>query len=50
MENRLTNDADYLLCILYEAYQQRRKDGKSIFDSKLFGDSENLFKIFLEPV
>lgn len=39
---RLTDDADYLLCALYEAYRQRRKDGKSIDDAKWFGGPESI--------
>ena len=39
---RLTDDADYLLCVLYEAYRQRRKDGESAFDARVFGDPEDI--------
>ena len=39
-ENRLTENADYLLCALYSAYLERIKDGESSGDAKLFGESE----------
>lgn len=39
-EIRLTDDADYLLCVLYDAYRLRRKNGESSFDSRFFGNSE----------
>lgn len=39
-EIRLTDDAEYLLCVLYDAYRLRRKNGESSFDSRFFGDSE----------
>lgn len=40
MTNKLTNEADYLLCLLYEQYTANRKDGQSRFDSKMIGDPE----------
>lgn len=40
--NRLTRDADYLLCILYHAYCERRKNGSSIEEASLFGGSEEI--------
>ena len=42
MENRLSNDADFLLCVLYDAYRQRRKNGESAFDARIFGDPEDI--------
>ena len=42
METRLTDDADFLLCILYDAYKQRRKNGESAFDARIFGDPESI--------
>lgn len=40
IEKRLTDDADYLLCVLYDAYKQRRKNGMAGLDAKIFGGSE----------
>lgn len=42
MNIELTNDADYLLCVLYDAYRQRRKQGMPAFDAKLFGGSPEI--------
>ncbi len=39
-EIRLTDDAEYLLCILYDAYRLRRKNGRLSSDSRIFGGSE----------
>ena len=39
-ELRLTDDADFLLCTLYDAYRFRRKNGESSLESRCFGDSE----------
>lgn len=41
-EIRLTDEADYLLCTLYDAYLMRRKNGESAFDARIFGDSESI--------
>lgn len=42
----LTNDADFLLCTLYDAYRQRRRNGASIRDARLFGGSETIQQEF----
>lgn len=42
METQLTNDAEYLLCVLYEAYRQRRNNGELTPDAKVFGDPEEI--------
>lgn len=42
MDIELTKDADYLLCVLYDAYRQRRKQDVAAFDAKLFGGSEQI--------
>ena len=39
---RLTRDADFLICVLYDAYCQRRKNGESRFDAKIFGGSDDV--------
>ena len=39
-EIQLTDGADYLLCVLYDDYVQRRKNGESAFDAKFFGGPE----------
>ena len=38
----LTKDADALICVLYKAYLQRRKDGTDKFHAKLFGGSPDI--------
>lgn len=43
MEYNLTNDADYLLCVLYKNYKERRKNGENKSDAKFMGSSENIF-------
>lgn len=47
-EIRLTDDADYLLCVLYDAYRSRRKNGESSFDSRLFGGSECIQEDYIQ--
>jgi len=42
VEIQLTKDAEFLLCIMYEAYKARRKNGMSSFDAKTFGSSEDI--------
>lgn len=42
MDVQLTHDAEYLLCILYDAYKQRRKNGESADEAKAFGGSEEI--------
>lgn len=39
----LTNDADYLICVLYKYYKERRKDGVNKDDAKLIGSSDFIF-------
>lgn len=41
-DTRLTQDADYLLCILYKAYRERRKVGEPSGEAKFFGGSEEI--------
>lgn len=48
MEIRLTDDADYLLCILYDAYRFRRKNGESSLDARLFGGSECIQQDYIQ--
>lgn len=40
METGLSDDADYLLCVLYSEYRQRRKNGELARKAKRFGSSE----------
>jgi len=42
MDIQLTQDAEYVLCILYDAYRQRRKNGEFAEDAKTFGGSEEI--------
>lgn len=35
-------DADFLLCTLYDVYCNRRKNGISIRDARMFGGSESI--------
>lgn len=44
---RLTQNADYLLCILYKAYRERCKNGTSSGDAKFFGGSEEIQKDYV---
>lgn len=46
-EIRLTKDADYLLCVLYDEYLARRRNGESAFDARIFGDSESIQSDFI---
>lgn len=39
---RLTQDAEYLLCELYNAYRMRRKDGMTSDKAKCFGGSTSI--------
>lgn len=41
-EIRITDDADYLLCVLYDEYRNRRKNGASSLDAKVFFDAESI--------
>lgn len=47
-EIRLTDDADYVLCVLYDAYKTRRKNGESSFESRLFGSSECIQEDYIQ--
>lgn len=47
-EIRLTDDADYMLCVLYDAYKFRRKNGESSFESRLFGGSECIQRDYIQ--
>lgn len=42
MDTRLSQDAEYLLCTLYDAYRTRRKSGELAEDAKFFGSSEQI--------
>lgn len=42
MDKRITQDAEYLICVLYDAYRLRRKNGELAEDAKMFGGSENI--------
>lgn len=39
---KLTKDADAMICVLYKKYLQRRKDGASKCEAKLFSGSEEI--------
>ena len=42
----MTNDAEYLLCILYKEYTERRNEGKSKRESSYFGSSKSVLETF----
>lgn len=42
MQIELTKESDYLICILYKSYLQKRKNGTSKFNAKIFGSSEDI--------
>lgn len=46
-EVRLTQDADYLLCVLYNAYCTRRKNGELSSDAKIFGNGEAIQRDYI---
>lgn len=48
MSVRLTQDAEYLLCTLYQAYTLRRKNGESIEDAKFFDGSEYIQATYIQ--
>lgn len=48
LDVRLTQDADYLLCVLYDAYRQRCKNGISRYDAKFFGNSESIQEEYIQ--
>ena len=45
---RLTQDAEYLLCELYNAYRMRRKNGMTSDKAKLFGGSTAIQSEFIQ--
>lgn len=45
---RLTQDADLLLCVLYNAYTVRRKDGMSRANARYFGSSQRIQEEFIQ--
>ncbi len=47
-EIRLTQDAEYLLCELYNAYRMRRKNGVPSDEAKLFGDSTTIQEEYIQ--
>lgn len=47
MDYKLTNDADYLLCVLYKNYKERRKNGENKDDAKIMNSSEHIFMTLL---
>lgn len=48
IEMRLTDEADYMLCVLYDAYKLRRKNGESSLEARLFGDSEYIQENYIQ--
>lgn len=48
MDIELTKDADYLLCVLYDAYRQRRKQDIPALDAKTFGGSEQIQEQYIQ--
>lgn len=40
MEQKLTKNAEYLICLLYKSYREKLKKGISISNAKLFGGSQ----------
>lgn len=42
MEIHLTQDAEYLLCELYDAYKVRRENGEFSEDARCFGGSDSI--------
>lgn len=45
---RLTQDAELMLCVLYNAYVGRRKEGMSRSDARYFGSSQRIQKEFIQ--
>lgn len=43
----LTNDADYLVCVLYKNYKERRKKGENKNNAKFMGSSDHIFMTLL---
>lgn len=48
IEMRLTDEADYMLCVLYDAYKLRRKNGESSSEARLFGGSECIQEDYIQ--
>lgn len=47
-EDRLTQDAELMLCTLYNAYLARRKDGMSRAEARYFGSSQRIQEEFIQ--
>ena len=47
MSVSLTKDSDKLICVMYRTYLQKRKNGISKADAKLFGSSHNIHEELL---
>lgn len=47
METDLSHDADKLLCVLYKSFLEKRKNGISKSNAKVFGSSHNIHKELL---
>lgn len=46
MTDRLSKDADIMLCLLYKEYCQRIKNGSSNLQAKMFGGAEEVKESF----
>jgi len=44
LSEKLTNDAEYLVCSLYKEYLEKRKNGESKVDAKMMGDSARIHR------
>lgn len=44
----LTQDAEYLLCVLYDAYKRHRKDGAFEEEARAFGGSEDIQSEYIQ--
>lgn len=49
-EIRLTSEAELLLCVLYNAYTVRRKDGMNRSAARNFGSSKKIQEEFLQQM
>ncbi len=47
MEYDLSHDAEYLLCVLYKNYIDRRKNGEDKSKAKMMNSSEHIFNTLL---
>lgn len=45
---KLTDEADLMLCTLYNAYKENRSKGESRFEARLFGGSETLQSLYFQ--